>query len=110
MIRVATAEAARQGIGNVAWRHAYAEDLEAGVGSFQVVTLAQSFHWMDRPVVAGRIKQWLQPGGTCVHVGATTHQGTGAADLAHPPPPRERITELVHYMSYQISALGLQAG
>lgn len=94
MIRVATAEADRRGVTNVRWRRAYAEDVEEA-GTCRVVTLAQSFHWMDRPVVARKIKGWLQPGGTCVHVGATTHEGTGAADLAYPSPPRDRITQLV---------------
>ena len=51
------AEAARQaeagGITNVDWVNLRAEDLPPGLGPFRAVTLAQSFHWMDRALVAG---------------------------------------------------------
>jgi SAM-dependent methyltransferase len=95
MVRVGAAEADRQGIDNVTWLHAYAEDLDDVGGQFRVVTLAQSFHWMDRPVVAAKIGRWLEPNGSCVHVGATTHEGTGDAVGPHPAPPRDRVTSLV---------------
>jgi SAM-dependent methyltransferase len=95
MIRVGRAAAASRGIENVTWRHAYAEDLD-DVGRFRAVTLAQSFHWMDRPVVATKIRGWLHQDGYCVHVGATTHEGTGAAGVSpYPAPPTDRIRELV---------------
>jgi SAM-dependent methyltransferase len=95
MIRVGQAAAAARGIRNVTWRHEYAEDLD-DVGRLRVVTLAQSFHWMDRPVVAAKIRGWLQKDGCCVHVGATTHEGTGAAGHSpYPAPPRDGIRELV---------------
>jgi SAM-dependent methyltransferase len=96
MVRVASAEAARRGVENVRWLHGYAEDLDPPERPFDVVTLAQSFHWMDRPVVAKNIRSWLVPGGRCVHVGATTHQG--AADVCgmpYPVPPRDRVEDLV---------------
>jgi SAM-dependent methyltransferase len=95
MIRVGEAAAAARGIRNVTWRHEYAEDLD-DLGRFRVVTLAQSFHWMDRPVVARKIRGWLHQDGGCVHIGATTHEGTGATgDLPYPTPPRDRMRELV---------------
>lgn len=95
MIRVGQSAAAAGGIGNVAWRHECAEDLH-DVGQFRVVTLAQSFHWMDRPIVADKIRGWVQPHGYCVHLGATTHEGTGATEgLPYPAPPRDHIRELV---------------
>lgn len=96
MVRVASAEAARRGIENVHWLHAYAEDLEPPDLPFDVVTLAQSFHWMDRPVVAENIRSWLAPGGYCVHVGATTHESAASASgTPYPIPPRDRIRDLV---------------
>jgi SAM-dependent methyltransferase len=96
MVRVARAEADRQGIDNIDWLHSYAEDLPADLGPFTVVTLAQSFHWMDRPLVAAKIRRWLTAGGCCVHVGATTHEGApDVTGLPHPTPPREQITELI---------------
>jgi SAM-dependent methyltransferase len=95
MIRVGQGAAAARGITNVTWRHDYAEDLD-DVGRFRVVTLAQSFHWMDRPVIAAKIRGWLHRDGCCVHIGATTHEGTGATgDLPYPAPPRNRMRELV---------------
>lgn len=96
------AEAARLAAGaepevtNVTWRQLRGEDLPADLGTYRMVTFAQSFHWLDRPRVAAAVHGMLDDGGTCVHVHATTHEGT-ATDraLAHPQPPREAIAELV---------------
>ena len=33
-----------------------------------LVTFAQSFHWMDQPLVAERVRPMLEPGGAWVHV------------------------------------------
>lgn len=96
MIRVGRDEANRLGLTNIDWRHSYAEELDAELGPFDVVTLAQSFHWMDRPRVAAKIRRWLVPGGHCAHVGAATHQG--APDVtggSHPAPPRDAMRELI---------------
>jgi SAM-dependent methyltransferase len=68
--------------------HLRAEDLPAGLGTFGVVTLAQSFHWMDQPPVARILFAMLVPGGALVHVGATTHEGDGDV-------PRAEIAALV---------------
>jgi SAM-dependent methyltransferase len=95
MVRVGAAEADRLGIQNVTWLHQYAEDFDDR-GRFQVVTLAQSFHWMDRPAVAGKIRRWLEADGCCVHVGATTHEGTGAHVGPYPAPPRDGIKTVIH--------------
>ncbi len=96
MIRVARDDADRQGIDNIDWLHGSAEDLTYDAGAFTAVTLAQSFHWMDRPLVAAKIRRWLTADGCCVHVGATTHESAAeVTGLPHPTPPREQITELV---------------
>jgi SAM-dependent methyltransferase len=71
------------------WVHLRAEELPAGLGSFRLVTFAQSFHWMDRERVAGLVRGMLDPGGALVHVGATTHQGI-AGDV-----PWDAVAELV---------------
>lgn len=95
MVRVANAEAGRRGQHNITWRVSNAEDLD-DVGGFDVVTLAQSFHWMDRLVVAAKMRGWLVPGGCCVHVGARTHVGEPTATvLPHPAPPHDAIAALV---------------
>jgi SAM-dependent methyltransferase len=100
------AEAARRadaaGIPHVDWVKLRAEDLPAdpagapALGPFRAVTLAQSFHWMDRALVARRLHGLLEPGGVLVHVHATTHEGVdGDLSLPHPRPPRQEIGDLV---------------
>ena len=94
------AEGARQaeaaGISKVDWLNLRAEDLPAGLGPFRAVTLAQSFHWMDRALVARRLHGVLDTEGVLIHVHATTHQGVdGDLPLPHPRPPRQEIDDLV---------------
>ncbi|MFF0228687.1 class I SAM-dependent methyltransferase [Micromonospora sp. NPDC005254] len=80
----------------VEWRHLRAEALPADLGTFRVATFAQSFHWMDRPLVARRVRDMLAPDGAWVHVSATTHQGvTGDDPLPYPRPPWSQINDLV---------------
>ncbi len=96
MIAEAGRLAAQTGIRNTRWLHMRAEDLPAGLGSFRLVTFAQSFHWMDRPKVAAAVRAMLDVGGTCAHVHATTHQGVeGGIAMPHPRPPHSSIAELV---------------
>jgi SAM-dependent methyltransferase len=94
------AEAARQadtaGVTNTAWRHLRAEELPADLTRPDVVTFAQSFHWMDRPRVAAVVREMLDDGGALVHVGAMTHAGVDTDEpLPHPRPPRAEIDALV---------------
>lgn len=96
MLAAAAAEASRAGVGNAQWVQLRAEELPAGLGTFLVVTFAQSFHWTDRPRVARLVHAMLEPAGAVVHVQATTHQGVPGDDrLPHPRPPRAEIVELV---------------
>jgi len=96
MIARARHEARRAGVGNVHWHHMRAEDLPGELGRFRVVTFVQSFHWVDRPRVAGTVREMLEQGGACVLVGATTHEGVPGEDpLLHPRPPRAEIAALI---------------
>ena len=96
MLRTAEREAERRGIANVVWVHRKAEDLDARLGVFRVVTFAQSFHWMDRARVAAILRDLLEADGAWVHVGAMTHQGVGSGEgLPWPMPPRKEISCLV---------------
>lgn len=96
MLDVAAERAARTGVRNAKWRQLRAEELPADLGTFEVVTFAQSFHWMDQALVADRVRGMLAPGGAWVHVGATTHRGLdGTAELPHPRPPWSAIDDLV---------------
>jgi SAM-dependent methyltransferase len=81
---------------HVDWHVLRAEELPAGLGTFRVVTFAQSFHWMDQPLVADRVRGMLAGGGTWVHVGATTHRGAATDEpMPHPQPPWDAIDDLV---------------
>jgi hypothetical protein len=96
MIAEAGRLAVRAGVPNVRWQVLRAEDLPAGLGTFRLVTFAQSFHWMDRHLVAAAVRGMLEAGGTCVHVHATTHEGIETSrPLPHPQPPRAAIDDLV---------------
>ena len=96
MIEEARRRAEHLGCGNTRWVLGRAESLSPAYGAFRLVTLAQSFHWMERSRVAALLFSLLIPGGAVVHVGATTHRGsTGGTALPGPPPPRDRIDELV---------------
>jgi SAM-dependent methyltransferase len=104
MLAEAARQAARAGARNVSWRRLRAEDLPADLGMFDLVTFAQSFHWMDHGRVAAAVRGMLAPGGRCVLVGATTHRGVDGDDpLPHPRPPHDEITALVE--SYVGSAV-----
>jgi len=63
------------------------EQLPAGVGTFRVIAAAQSFHWFESSV-ARTLREVLEPAGSFVHVGATTHEGDGNV-------PRDEIAALV---------------
>lgn len=96
MVAEASRRAAELGVGNAVWRTMRAEDLPADLGRFRVVTLAQSFHWMDQPRVATTVREMLDPDGAWVHVGATTHEGVATdVETAWPRPPRVAIQDLV---------------
>lgn len=89
-------QAAAAGITNVEWVNMRAEALPSHLGPYRVATLAQAFHWMDRPVVARLLHGVLTRGGALVHLRATTHQGieTNAA-APYPRPPRQEIDRLI---------------
>ena len=96
MLAEAARQAARAGVEGITWRPLRAEQLPADLAAPDVVTFAQSFHWMDRPRVAATVRSMLAEGGALVHVHATTHEGTDTDErLPHPRPPRERIRALI---------------
>lgn len=96
MIAEAQRRTSEPGAAKIEWRHQRAEDLPADLGAFRVASFAQSFHWMDQPLVARRVRDMLAPGGAWIHVGGPTHRGaTGEHSLPYPTPPWEQIDELV---------------
>jgi SAM-dependent methyltransferase len=92
MLARAAQAAARQGTGTATWVRLRAEALPAGLGSFRVVTFAQSFHWMDRPRVAAAVATMLDPDGAVVQVDAPPYRTDQA--LPFPPPPDDALDQL----------------
>jgi SAM-dependent methyltransferase len=89
-------EVARAAAPEIDWRVLRAEDLPAGLGRFRALTFAQSFHWMEQPVVARAGRRMLEPGGAWVRVNARTHAGDFSDDpLHHPRPPWEEVRAVV---------------
>jgi len=96
MLVEAEAARRRRGVKDVRWIRARAEELPDDLGRFRYATFAQSFHWMDRPLVARRTFELLEPGGAFVHVGgAELRTPSPATPPAHPPPPDADIERLV---------------
>lgn len=96
MIDEAGREAALAGVADkTRWVRARAEELPAGLGTFTVATFAQSFHWMDRDLVAATIKSMLRPGGALVHVSDVKNEPRTIDGLPHPPVPYDAMEELV---------------
>ncbi|MGC7100196.1 class I SAM-dependent methyltransferase [Amycolatopsis lurida] len=96
MLTEAGRRADAAGVRHAKWVHLRAEDLPAGLGRFDLITFAQSFHWMDRPKVAATARGMLTGGGACAHVHATTTHGTDTPEpLPYPRPPHAEIAELV---------------
>jgi SAM-dependent methyltransferase len=96
MLAVARRRAADRDVPNVEFVHLRAEELPAGLGAFRVASFAQSFHWLDRPLVAATVQTMLEPEGAWVHVHATTTHGVDdTSGLPRPAPPHDRIADLV---------------
>ena len=55
--------AGARGRSNITWLHATAEHLPADLPPFRVVTIGQSFHWMDRDAVLRKLSALVEDGG-----------------------------------------------
>ncbi len=71
MVDAGRREAARLGARNVRWIVGRAEDLEAPAGHFDLITIGEAFHRLDRPRVARLAFGWLKPRGALVTMGCT---------------------------------------
>lgn len=87
--------ATEQGVENTSWVLLRAEELPAGLGTFRVITFAQSFHWMDRPKVAAAARAMIDPDGAVVQIdpGRDGIPGDSAAG-SHPAVPFQSIDGL----------------
>lgn len=75
MVAEGRREAERAGAANVRWLRLAAEAVTPALGTFRLVTMAQSFHWMDRDEVLRRMAPLLEPGGGLALLGMTTIWG-----------------------------------
>ncbi|RKT55733.1 class I SAM-dependent methyltransferase [Saccharothrix australiensis] len=93
---IAEAERLAAGVaGRARWVRTRAEDLPAGLGTFTVATFGQSFHWMERDVVAATVRDMLCPDGALVHVSDLKAERRSVDGLPHPAVPYAGIGELV---------------
>ncbi|WP_234438676.1 class I SAM-dependent methyltransferase [Streptomyces sp. NRRL S-340] len=96
MIAEAARVAGERGVGGKArWVRARAEELPAGLGTFTVAAFGQSFHWMDRDLVAATVRTMLRPGGALVHISDLKTETLTAVGLPHPAVPYAAIEQLV---------------
>lgn len=96
MLGEAKLAAADEKVIRASWVHMRAEDLPGALGSFRVVSFGQSFHWMDRPLVATTVREMLDPGGAVVQVDLwhTNPPGKELNKGPHPLVPEDAIDEL----------------
>ena len=88
--------AAQQGITNIRWVRALAEDLPAAApGPYRLVTFGQSFHWTDEHRVAEIIYDMLEPGGALALIVHTVAGRPQPPDPGIPRIPRDEIKTLV---------------
>lgn len=84
MLNEGRAEASRSNISNIEWRHGSSEDLSPHLGRFRLVTMGNSFHWMDRDRTLEALYDLVIEGGGIAVVGE-------GAPIPAPPPTRWRI-------------------
>jgi SAM-dependent methyltransferase len=96
MLAEAQRAATEEQITNASWVQMRAEDLPGALGTFRLVSFAQSFHWMDRPRVASAVRRMLTADGAVVQVDLwhTNPPGQGARTGPYPPIPETAIDEL----------------
>lgn len=88
--------AAEQGITNIHWVHAQAEDLPGvAPGPCRAVTFGQSFWWTDELRVAEIVYDTLEPGGALALIVHTVDVRTKPLSPGPPPIPHAEITALV---------------
>jgi SAM-dependent methyltransferase len=69
MLAEGQAEAHRAGVSNIEWVRASSEDLSPQLGRFRLVTMGESFHWMDRQRTLDALYDLIEDGGGVAVVG-----------------------------------------
>jgi len=96
MLAEAERAAAEEHVTNATWVQMRAENLPGPLGTFRVISFAQSFHWMDRPRVASVVREMLDPGGAVVQIDLwhTEPPGLAAPSGPYPVVPESALDEL----------------
>ncbi|HTX00817.1 MAG TPA: class I SAM-dependent methyltransferase, partial [Acidimicrobiales bacterium] len=68
MVAEARRAANEEHVASATWVQMRAEELPGSLGGFRVITFGQSFHWMDRSVVAAAVRDMLDLNGAVVQV------------------------------------------
>jgi ubiquinone/menaquinone biosynthesis C-methylase UbiE len=84
MIEEGRAQAKAAGVSNIEWRRGSSEDLSPALGKFRIVTMGNSFHWMDRARTLEALYDLIIEGGGVAVVGE-------GAPIPAPPPTRWRV-------------------
>lgn len=94
MLEEARGVANRANVHNIEWRLGGSLDLAPSMGSFRLVTMGNSFHWMDRECTLDALYDLTEPGGGVAII------GQGAPPEKLPTPAwRTAITEvMVRYL------------
>ena len=75
--------ARERGVSNIEWRFGGSKDLSPELGQFRLVTMGNSFHWMDRARTLDALYDLVTDGGGIAVVGE-------GAPIPRPPPTRWR--------------------
>lgn len=79
MVDVGREKAERCGTTNVRWMVGRAEDVDAELNSFELITAGNAFHRLDRRLVAQRAGGWVAPG-RCLAVVGSSSVWSGTAE------------------------------
>jgi SAM-dependent methyltransferase len=96
MLGQAQRAAAEEQITHASWVQMRAEELPGALGTFRLISFAQSFHWMDRSRVASAVREMLDANGAVVQVDLwhTNPPNQVAPSGPYPPIPEAAIDEL----------------
>ena len=72
MLAEGAVQASRAGVTNIEWVRGRSEELSAGLGMFRLVTMGESFHWMDPRVTLEALYDLVDLGGGVAIVGRGT--------------------------------------
>lgn len=96
MLAEGARRAAEAEISNIEWIHARGEDIPTlDLGKFRLATFGQSFHWMDRPLIAEAVYDLLEPGGALAVIDHNVEGHPKPEGPGHPLIPHEAIRALI---------------